>query len=166
MHGSDDLEFGKRLTFHNLRIHLSLDVEVEHLKHYTPSSFIKNEFFRSLGFAELATALGEFPRSLVHGFANAYPAFILSTVVAFILLLVGVGWLGSWLSREIFLSVAGLYVLLNIRFLNYLEQVRGLFAMVAMLPILFLDHLVCLVGSVVGVVRGKLRSRNAAVQRR
>lgn len=164
-YGNDDIEFGKRLAFHNLRIHLSLDVEVEHLKQYTLRSFIKNEFFRSLGFAQLATTLGEYPRSIFHGFANVYPSFILSTIVAVLLLAAGVGWLSSWLPQEVLLYVGGLYFLLNVRFLNYLEQVRGLFAMSAMIPILFLDHLVCLAGSIVGVLRGLLRARGTEIHR-
>ncbi|HZY10906.1 MAG TPA: hypothetical protein VFF29_07095, partial [Bacteroidota bacterium] len=132
------------------------DIEVEHLRSYTLRSFIRNEFTRSAGFAELATQLGESTRSLRHGFANVYPSFVASTILSIILLFLLssylMGWAASW-----YLGIgAGIYFILNIRFLNYLEQVRGLFAMMVMVPILFLDHLVCFLGSVVGVVKGLL----------
>lgn len=159
VHGNDDIEFGKRLALNKLNIILSMDVEVEHLKNYSLSSFIKNEFYRSIGFAELATRLGETVGSFSRGFANVYPTFILSVLLAPILLVVALGTAANYVSSMPLLIVAGIYVLLNIRFLNYLEQVRGLFAMIAMVPILFLDHLVCFVGSVIGVVRGFTRKR-------
>lgn len=159
IHGNDDIEFGKRLALNKLNIVLSMDVEVEHLKNYSLSSFIKNEFYRSIGFAELATRLGETVGSFSRGFANVYPTFILSVLLAPILLVVALGTAANYVSSTPLLIVAGIYVLLNIRFLNYLEQVRGLFAMIAMVPILLLDHLVCFVGSVIGVVRGFTRKR-------
>lgn len=149
-HGNDDIELGKRLALSKLRIYLSQDLEVEHLKIYSLGSFIRNEFERSKGFVRLARRFGEVGKSLSGGFANVYPAFVLSTPLAgLILLLVFLTWFagldGSWL-----LGAAALYALANLRFLNYLEQVRGLFAMLAMVPILFLDHLVCLAGVLAG----------------
>ncbi|MBI3579252.1 MAG: glycosyltransferase, partial [Ignavibacteriales bacterium] len=154
VHGNDDIEFGKRLALNKLNIVLSMDVEVEHLKSYSLPSFIKNEFYRSIGFAELATRLGETVGSFSKGFANVYPTFILSVLLAPILLVIAISAAVNYVSYTPLLVVAGIYVLFNIRFLNYLEQVRGLFAMIAMVPILLLDHLVCFVGSVVGVFRG------------
>lgn len=155
--GHDDIELGKRFAQANLKIILNVDVEVEHLKHYTFWSFIKNEFHRSSGFAELAFQLGEVTRSVKKGFVNVYPVFVVSTVFAVILItmlaLNFVGIISGW----VFVAGFGLYLMANIRFLNYLEQVRGLFAMIAMIPLLFLDHLVCFVGSVIGVVKSLLK---------
>lgn len=153
-HGNDDIEFGKRLALHKLNIVLSMDVEAEHLKNYSLASFIKNEFYRSLGFAELATRLGETVSSFSRGFANVYPTFILSVLLTPILIAVALGTVAGNIGYTPLVIVGGLYFLLNVRFLNYLEQVRGLFAMIAMVPILLLDHLVCFVGSVFGVLRG------------
>jgi glycosyltransferase involved in cell wall biosynthesis len=154
-HGNDDIELGKRMALSNLRIYLSQDLEVEHLKNYTLGSFIRNEYERSRGFARLAARLGETGRAVSSGFANVYPAFILSTplTVAILLLTILVALdLAeiSWLA-----GAAVLYLGMNLRFLNYLEQVRGLFAMIAMIPILFLDHLTCFVGSCVGLLGAK-----------
>ncbi len=157
--GHDDIELGKRFAQANLNIALNVDVEVEHLKHYTLCSFIKNEFHRSSGFAELATKLGETTHSLKHGFVNVYPVFIISTI--FTVVLIGIlllsifGKISYWFLAGGF----GLYLIANIRFLNYLEQARGLFAMMAMIPILFLDHIVCFVGSVIGVFKGLVKNR-------
>jgi len=153
-HGHDDIELGKRFARANLNIILNMDIEVEHLKNYTMSSFIKNEFHRSVGFAELAIRFSETTKSFRRGFVNVYPEFVLSTI--FSIFLLGtiaasvVGLLTDWYA----FAAVGLYLILNIRFLNYLEQVRGLFAMIVMIPCLLLDHLVCLIGSVVGTVRG------------
>jgi glycosyltransferase involved in cell wall biosynthesis len=152
--GVEDIELGKRFSQANMNVVLNMDIEVEHLKNYTVRSFVKNEFTRSMGFAELATSLGETAHSVKAGFANIYPAFVISTFFSVIIitacLAVFIGWISSW-----YLLVSlGVYFLLNIQFLNYLEQVRGIFAMIAMIPFLFLDHIVCFIGSVAGTIKG------------
>jgi len=156
-HGHDDIELGKRFAQAKLNIVLNMEIEVEHLKHYTLLSFIKNEFHRSVGFAELATKFGETTQSLKRGFVNVYPVFVLSTLFSLLVLGVAAATLLGWLSDWYLIGAAAAYLLLNLRFLNYLEQVRGLFAMLVMVPFLFIDHLVCLVGSVVGVWKGWLK---------
>jgi glycosyltransferase involved in cell wall biosynthesis len=151
-HGNDDIEFGKRLAVNRLRIHLSLDVEVEHLKNYTLASFVRNEFERSKGFVCLARRFGEVAGSLTKGFANVYPSFILSVPLAVILPIVVALVYGEVLTVGWLYAAGGAYFLLNIRFINYLEQVRGLFALAVMIPILYLDHLVCAGGVVAGLL--------------
>jgi len=158
-HGHDDIELGKRFARANLNIILNMDIEVEHLKNYTLPTFIKNEFHRSVGFAELAIRFNETTKSFRRGFVNVYPEFVLSTIYS--IFLFGtiaasvIGWLTDWYA----FAAAGIYLILNIRFLNYLEQVRGLFAMVVMIPCLFLDHIVCFAGSIVGTLKGLLKPR-------
>jgi glycosyltransferase involved in cell wall biosynthesis len=152
-HGNDDLELGKRLARDNVKIELDMEIEVEHLKEYNFVSFVKNEFKRSFGFVLLARRLGEMGSSVRRGFVNVYPSFILSTLLTLvgIALLAGfaMGAVSSWWVA----GAAGLYFVMNVRFLNYLEQVRGFFAMLVMVPILFLDQVVCLAGSFAGLVR-------------
>jgi hypothetical protein len=131
-----------------------MDIEVEHLKHYTLGSFIRNEFHRSVGFAELATKFGETAQSLKRGFVNVYPVFVLSTLFSVLVAAVAVASVLGFLSDWYLIGAVGLYLVMNLRFLNYLEQVRGLFAMLVMVPFLFIDHLVCFVGSVIGVFKG------------
>jgi glycosyltransferase involved in cell wall biosynthesis len=165
--GHDDIELGKRFTRANLSIALDMDIEVEHLKDYTLRTFILNEYRRSLGFAEMAMRFGEFSRSLKKGFVNVYPMFVISTLIPLLIAGLLIGGLGGWIPDwKLSLGVVvALYLLMNIRFLNYLEQVRGLFAMIVMIPFLFIDHVVCLVGSVVGTIRGlsKRKSGHAPV---
>jgi glycosyltransferase involved in cell wall biosynthesis len=154
VHGHDDIELGKRFAKAKLNILLNMDIEVEHLKKYTIRSFIKNEYHRSVGFAELATKLGETGGSLKRGFVNVYPSFVISTALSIVLIVALIAALVDSVSYDYLLILAGIYLLLNIRFLNYLEQVRGLFAMITMTPFLILDHLVCSIGSVAGILRG------------
>lgn len=153
-HGHDDIELGKRFARANLRIQLNMDIEVEHLKHYTLGSFIRNEFHRSMGFAELAMKFGETGKSINRGFVNVYPMFIASTLYSVLLLLIVLLVLAKVVPFWVGTFGAGLYMVMNIRFLNYLEQVRGLFAMMVMVPFLFIDHVVCFFGSMAGIFRG------------
>ncbi len=160
--GHDDVELGKRFRRANLSIALDMDIEVEHLKDYTLRTFILNEYRRSVGFAEMAMRFGEFSKSLKKGFVNVYPMFVLSTLIPIALAALLIGGLGGWIPDwKIALgAVFALYLIMNIRFLNYLEQVRGLFAMIVMIPFLLIDHAVCFIGSAVGMVRG-LRKRKS-----
>lgn len=153
-HGHDDIELGKRFARANLNIVLDMEIEVEHLKEYTFLSFVKNEFHRSLGFAELATRFGETTKSVRKGFVNVYPTFVLSTLFSIVILAVFAASMGGYISRWYLVGAIGIYILMNIRFLNYLEQVRGLFAMLVMAPFLFIDHVVCFMGSIVGILKG------------
>jgi glycosyltransferase involved in cell wall biosynthesis len=158
-HGHDDIELGKRLSRARLNIVLNMDLEVEHLKKYTLGSFIRNEYHRSLGFAQLAIQYRETAQSFRQGFVNVYPSFVLSTVLSVLLLGLGGAELAGGLPGWLLPAALALYGLLNVRFLNYLEQVRGLFAMIVMIPFLFIDHCVCFAGSVVGTVTGILRPK-------
>lgn len=159
--GTEDIELGKRFAQANMNVVLDIDVEVEHLKNYTLGSFIRNEFTRSMGFAELATQLGQTVSSVGRGFANVYPSFVVSTIISFVLLvIIGATMMGMVPAWSLVVALV-IYVGMNIRFLNYLEQVRGLFAMMAMVPFLFIDHLVCFAGSVVGILKGLFGSKSA-----
>jgi len=158
-HGNDDIEAGKRLARQNVRIELDMEIEVEHLKHYNLWTFIKNEYYRSAGFAELAMSFGEAGKSLKGGFVNVYPLFVISTALSVLIVGIIVAALLGFIPLWTLVGAALLYFLLNIRFLNYLEQVRGLFAMMFMFPFLVLDHITCLIGSVVGILRGIVRKK-------
>jgi glycosyltransferase involved in cell wall biosynthesis len=158
-HGHDDIELGKRFARADLNIVLNMDVEVEHLKQYNLISFIKNEFHRSMGFARLAVQFRETTDSFRKGFVNVYPEFVLSTLFSFFLVLLVIAVILGTLPSTYLTIAVGIYLLLNIRFLNYLEQVRGLFAMFVMVPFLLLDHVVCFIGSVVGTLQGLFKPR-------
>ena len=159
--GTEDIELGKRFAQARMNVVLDSDIEVEHLKYYTLRSFIRNEFTRSVGFAELATKLGETVSSVGRGFANVYPSFIISTIISVILLAILAASMTGMVPAWSIVAAAVFYLGMNIRFLNYLEQVRGLFAMLVMIPFLFIDHLVCFAGSVVGVLKGIFSSKSS-----
>ncbi len=156
-HGNDDVELGKRFAEAHLTITLNMDIEVEHLKQYTVSSFVKNEFHRSAGFARLAKRLGEVAMSFGRGFVNVPATFIISTLLTLVLLIIGAADIAGLAPRWLTIGLISLYFILNIRFLNYLEQVRGLFAMIVMIPIMVLDHLICLFGATIGVMQSLAR---------
>lgn len=156
-YGHDDIELGKRFARAHLNIMLNMDIEVEHLKCYTLGSFIRNEYLRSAGFAELASRFGETTRSLGKGFVNVYPIFVISTVYSVLAVAAIAMSLAAFIPLWWIPVVIGFYLALNIRFLNYLEQVRGFFAMIVMIPFLFIDHLTCFVGSVTGLMKGWMK---------
>lgn len=162
--GGDDLELGKRLTNSNHTIRLVPGIEVEHLKQHTLLSLLKNDLARSQGFVQLAGNLGQVGTSLYKGFVNVYPGFVISTLVSWPILVSGV--LGIWLHPLWWLTLvlAVSYVSLNIPFLRYFARYRGSVEAVNALGIMFMDHLVCALGSAKGYL-GSLRfHRDTAVQ--
>ena len=162
-HGGDDLELGKRLTDSKHRILLNPGIEVEHLKRHTLISLLKNDFARSQGFVQLAGSLGQVRTSLYKGFVNIYPGFVLSTLLSWPILVSGV--LGIWFHPLWWLSLflAVIYVSLSIPFLRYFARYRGPVEAVNALGVMFVDHLVCALGSAKGYLRSLRFHRDAAV---
>lgn len=158
-HGGEDLELGKRFADHNRMILLDSRVEVVHLKKHTLKSLVRNDFQRSQGFVSLATRLNQLPRSVFKGFANIYPTFVLSTVLSWLIVMAGLA--STWDSRFA-VAVLGLllvYGICNVPFLSYLAQQRGVSSALKSVLILFLDHLVCAVGSMWGLLKIALKGR-------
>ncbi|HEY4612777.1 MAG TPA: glycosyltransferase [Bacteroidota bacterium] len=152
-YGGEDLELGKRMTNSQHLIKLNPDVEVEHLKHHTLSSLLKNDFERSQGFVRLAGNLGQLGRSITHGFVNVYPNFAYS--VPFSWLILACALASTFIPETLWLFVicAMLYLVLNGSFLVYYARHRGIAESIPVLGILFLDHLVCGFGSLKGFIR-------------
>jgi glycosyltransferase involved in cell wall biosynthesis len=161
--GNDDIELGKRFSNLGYNIYLNPKVEVFHLKKFTFSSLLKNEFYRSMGFANLASSLGETATSLSKGFVNVYPSFIIGSIYSMLFALSPLILLFMEYPWWIFVIGLLIFIIINIRFLNFFEQVRGFFAMIVVIPILFSDQLTCFVGSVLGSINGilkRLRTKN------
>ena len=150
-YGGEDLELGKRMTESQHHILLNPAVEVEHLKQHTLSSLLKNDFERSQGFIRLAGNLGQLGKSMTQGFVNVYPNFAFSVPLSWIILLslaLSVVFPATiWLA----LGSASLYMFLNISFLRYYATRRGFGESLQAAGILFLDHLVCGLGSIKGL---------------
>jgi len=158
MNKGGDLELGKRMANSRPAIVLNPAVQVEHLKRHTLTSLLRNDYERSQGFVQLAAKLGQLARSLRKGFVNIYPGFAYSSILAWAF--VASLLIGFWVIQFRWLAVlcASAYLSLNLGFLIYYARHRRLQEIPAVLGIMFLDHLVCALGSLRGVVRW-LRSR-------
>ncbi|MFH0990720.1 MAG: glycosyltransferase [bacterium] len=152
-HGGEDLELGKRMSNSAYRILLRRDLEVIHLKRHTLSSLLKNDFYRSGGFAHLATRLGQLGKSFQSGFANIYPSFIYSIFLAWCIVIASL--IGFWDSRTWVVAAVWFlfYLIINAPFLHFLSRHLSIIKVAASVGILFLDHLVSSLGSIRGVFR-------------
>lgn len=152
-HGIDDLELGKRMTKSECGILLNTEVEVEHLKRHTFVSLLKNDFARSQWFVQLAGGLKQITGSFHRGFVNVYPTFIFSTVISWPILITGM--LGFWVTPLwwAFLFLSAIYLGLNIPFLSFFAEQRGLIEMIRAIGVMFVDHLVCTLGTATGFIK-------------
>jgi cellulose synthase/poly-beta-1,6-N-acetylglucosamine synthase-like glycosyltransferase len=152
-HGIDDLELGKRMTRSEYKILLNKEVEVEHLKRQTLKTLLRNDFSRSQWFVHLAGQNSQIRHSITKGFVNVYPAFVISTLASWLVILAGFfGFLfvPAWWVL-LFLVVA--YLGLNSGFLVFCAKQCGVVQTVKVIGVMFLDHLVCALGSGRGVLR-------------
>jgi len=115
---------------------------------------LKNEYFRSFGFAFLAAKFNETSSSFFKGFVNVYSSFILSTFLTIFLITISCLSLLDIIPDIYLIVIFCIYFILNIRFLNFFEQARGFFAMVTIIPLLFIDQFTCLIGSFLGTMKG------------
>ncbi len=152
-HGGEDLELGKRMATHNLKIVLNPACEVEHLKKHTLISLLRNDIMRSDGFVRVAGKVGHLKQSILSGFVNVYRAFVFSVPVSCAVAVSGLGAI-VWSRMHLpFIAFLVLYGLLNAPFLFYFVRHRGFRQSVPALGILFADHLACAVGGVRGFWR-------------
>ena len=162
-HQPDDLELGKRLAQSSYQIILDPNLTVEHLKRYTLFSLLKNDFIRSQWFVYLAGYFGQLGNSWRKGIFNVYPRFVLATAMAPLLVVITTVvfmWPSVlWLQ----LGLIILFVHLNLPFLNYFCQERGLINTFGIIPVLFVDQLVCSLGVVVGFWRWLYSKRDKKI---
>lgn len=157
--GIDDLELGKRLNKMNYHIILNPNVEGQHLKQFTLRSLLRNDFARSEWFVLLAWELREFHSSLNKGFVNVYPSFIISTMLSILLLgLLPIAY-SSRIGVIIFILGIAVYIRLNFNFLLYFKKYFGIARTIAVIFILFFDHVVCAIGSAKGVIKCLIHSK-------
>jgi glycosyltransferase involved in cell wall biosynthesis len=148
-----DLELGKRMVGSHLKIMLNPRMDVEHLKRHTIATLLRNDFERSRGFVELALRLDQLARSLRRGFVNVYAGFAYSAVLSWLFLvsaIFGIWWASFRWIAPLTLIV---YLALNIRFLLYFGRHRRMSEVPAVLVTMFLDHLACNIGCIVGFLR-------------
>jgi glycosyltransferase involved in cell wall biosynthesis len=150
--GGEDLEFGKRLARSQCRVVLKPDAEVEHLKRHTLQSLLRNDFDRSGGFFRLALHQGEVTQSLVHGFANVYPSFIISTLISIPFFVSAFFSPFFSIAAQCAISLLLLYGALNMPFLIYFAKRKGIGKALQAIGIMLLDHLACASGVLYGLV--------------
>lgn len=153
MHAGGDLELGKRMACARPSILLNPSVEVEHLKRHTLITLLKNDFRRSQGFVRLASRLGQFGQSLTKGFVNIYPEFAYSSLIAWIVAALAIG--SIWSTTALWAGIVALscHLGINVPFFVYYASQRGFRHVPAAAGIMFLDHLVCGLGSLKGLFR-------------
>lgn len=154
--GGEDLELGKRMVRSHHRIVCDPSAEVEHLKRHTLRSLLRNDYQRSQGFIRLACDLGQVGSAISDGFANIYPSFILSTIFSWPIALSGA--VGLWFPSFwwTFSILGATYIGLNTPFYRYFAKHRGRFEAFKVVGLMFLDHLVCTLGSLRGVLRWRV----------
>ncbi len=158
--GGVDTDMGLRLKEKGYAIRLDPSIEVIHLKRYSFFQLLTNDFCRSLGYSRLGTRRSLVVASLRKGFSNIYSGFIWSVALAWLCLFAGTATFA--VSPLLGLVVAVLlcvYFLTNRRFLLFYARNRSWGEALRIAPILFVDHLVCGLGSAVGLVWGFLRGR-------
>ena len=151
--GIDDIELGTRLTKAGYKVVFSPTLEVEHLKSYNIFSLLQNQFDRSAGFFTIAVATNTLSKSLTAGVFNVYPAFIYSTVLAPLFL---AGWGASLFIAEVqyyWVLPATIYGAINIPFISSYFSHHGYWETAKIVPIIFLDHLMCSIGAAAGLLR-------------
>lgn len=151
--GIDDLELGKRMKEHDYKITLNHTVEVEHLKNFTFWSLMRNELHRSLWFVVLAAKKGQISASPRKGFVNIYPGFIHSTILAWLIIFSGIAGFILNLLWIILIPLIPLYLVINLRFLKFFGKHYGFFSTFGALAVLFSDHVICAIGSMLGILR-------------
>ncbi len=149
-YGGEDLELGKRYADQKHLIRLDQSVEVVHLKRHTLKTLLLNDLRRSRGFVNLAGNLGQLGKSLRTGFVNIYSGFVYSTLLAWLLLvhLLLAPWFTAF--QWAFLVSLVAYLSLNLPFIIYSSKHRGSLEGLKIIGIMYLDHLVCALGSLKG----------------
>jgi len=169
-----DIELGMRLAAAGCVIRIDRAVEVIHLKRYSFSGLMKNELYRSMGYAGFACRRHLIMRSLRTGFTNVYPGFIWSVVLAWCAVILS----AAALPAPAFAAPAALcacaYFALNKDFYRYcMEQdapaagepgqgAAVLFCRTAAMVLVGIcDHLICGAGCLIGIGRTLLKQCTA-----
>lgn len=142
--GGGDVEFGGRLRAAGARILLEKSLEVTHLKAFTLSQLLQNDFSRAYGWSRLGLSRkGGFARSASNGLANVNRAFVASTGLAGLILLCAAA---SWvlpLAKPLLALCTLAWLGVNRSFLGWLLREMGAWFALAALPLLFADHVAC-----------------------
>ncbi len=117
----EDIELGARLRKAGYRIHLCPEIQVKHLKRWTPQSMIRTDVFsRALPWSRLVVAEGQLPDQLNLRIEHRFSA--LAAVVLLIALLAGFLYPAALVLAG---AAAALFVALNWRLLKFFSAQGG-----------------------------------------
>lgn len=144
----EDTALGQQLTLLGKKIACNKDLTVTHLRHYSLKDFIKNEFIIPHEWARLfllnkgASQLGKNGR-FAHASLGQIFSLLLSPLVLLFTLLTTTHSM-SFFAIWIFLFCA--WFLINMSFLNFLYQKRGMFFCLISMVTIFVDDLIKFTG--------------------
>lgn len=152
--GSGDIEFGRALSEKGVPINLDKTLEVFHLRSFSLTALLRNDFCRAYGYARV-----HFYQQRSHistaqkGYANINRSFIISTLVSgliFICCILGVIYPPLFGVVPLFFLAQAM---LNIRFLRYVAQHFSIARATACVPLLVLDTMACGFGILAAMIR-------------
>lgn len=149
-----DTALGQELVQHGKKVRLLRELEVVHLKRYTPWTFYRNDFLIPKGWAKLFRRYDGWRQIGRHGTGYAHSSLGQLASLAFAWATVGLalGVMPGYFSYKGMAAAAGIWLGLNFRFLAFLCGLRGVFYGLRAIPVTFLDHLVMAVGVGIGFV--------------
>jgi len=147
-----DTELGQRLHRAGKEVVLGRDLEVVHLKKYTPMKFFHNDFFIPFIFGEVFVKHRAWKNVGSGGFAHAKRGQLLSLLLVW--LVTSSALLAVVDRRAGFVAGAAaiLWIVLNAGFLGFLRRERGWWYALRAWAVTFVDHHVMLVGAACGFV--------------
>ncbi|UCG72782.1 MAG: glycosyltransferase [Chromatiales bacterium] len=130
----EDIELGSRLCAAGYRIHLCPEIQVKHLKRWTPQSMVSTDIFcRALPWSRLVVSQGQLPNELNLRMENRFSA--MAAVALVLSLFTSLVFPAALLAAMVF---AALFVLLNWQLLTFFSAQGGvLFGMAAAVLHLF-----------------------------
>jgi len=152
--GGGDIEFGHRLLSHGVEVVLDPSLEVIHHKRYSLGALLRNDLLRAYGYSLLALRIAPGKASVKRlRIANVPSTFAMATALAGLMLLI---WPASLaVPLLVWPAIASLlaYLAANARFLNHVRKALSLKTSLAMVPILFLDHVAAGLGVLAAICR-------------
>lgn len=156
-----DTAFGQELAGRGFEVRLLKDVEVVHLKRYTLSSFLRNDFmipFQWAGIYARYRGWSQLGRRGT-GFAHSSKAQLLSLAAAWTAALLALTALLGYCSGIVIAPAAAIWLGLNLRFLAFIFASRGAWYGIRSVPVTFVDHLVMAAGAGLGLILAYTRKQ-------
>ncbi|MBN2121098.1 MAG: glycosyltransferase family 2 protein [Candidatus Omnitrophica bacterium] len=152
---SEDIEFGQRLISLNKKIAFLKDIEVIHLKEYSPILFIKNDFLVPFSWVRIFLKFKGWKQLFRNktGFTHISKEQLASVILAPLIFLLGLGILLAGYDFFAFVLLLSLsWVLFNIGFLRFLVKEKGIFFGIFSFFVIFFDNILMASGIICGFI--------------